>query len=46
MPPGRRRGAARETVKHWPTGGWHMTEIFEQYDLALTRGVTSGLFLR
>jgi asparagine synthase (glutamine-hydrolysing) len=32
-------------VKNWPTGGWHTTEIFEQYNLAVTRGVASGRFL-
>jgi asparagine synthase (glutamine-hydrolysing) len=33
-------------VENWPTGGWHTPEIFEEYNLALTRGVAGGQFLR
>ena len=33
-------------VENWPTGGWHTEEIFEEYNLALTRGVAGGRFLR
>ena len=32
-------------AKNWLTGGWHTTKIFEQYNLAVTRGVASGQFL-
>ena len=33
-------------LKNWPTGGWHTTEVFQEYNLALTRGIASGRFLR
>jgi asparagine synthase (glutamine-hydrolysing) len=33
-------------IKNWPTGGWHTTEVFAEYNLALTRGVAGGKFLR
>jgi len=33
-------------IKNWPTGGWHKPEIFQEYNLALTRGVAGGRFLR
>jgi asparagine synthase (glutamine-hydrolysing) len=33
-------------MKNWPTGGWHTPEIFTEYNLALTRGVAAGRFLR
>ncbi len=33
-------------IKNWPTGGWHTTEVFQEYNLALTRGVAGGRFLR
>jgi asparagine synthase (glutamine-hydrolysing) len=33
-------------IKNWPSGGWHKPEIFQEYNLALTRGVASGKFLR
>jgi asparagine synthase (glutamine-hydrolysing) len=33
-------------IKNWPTGGWHTTEAFNEYNLALTRGVAGGRFLR
>jgi asparagine synthase (glutamine-hydrolysing) len=33
-------------IKNWPTGGWHTTEVFQEYSLALTRGVAGGRFLR
>jgi hypothetical protein len=33
-------------IKNWPTGGWHTTEVFQEYNLALTRGVADGRFLR
>jgi asparagine synthase (glutamine-hydrolysing) len=33
-------------IKNWPTGGWHTATVFQEYNLALTRGVASGRFLR
>jgi asparagine synthase (glutamine-hydrolysing) len=33
-------------IKNWPTAGWHMPEVFQEYNLALTRGVASGRFLQ
>jgi len=33
-------------VTNWPTGGWHTPEIFREYNLALTRGIAGGRFLR
>jgi asparagine synthase (glutamine-hydrolysing) len=39
----RRLQAAIET---WPKGGWHTAEVFQEYNLALTRGVANGRFLR
>jgi asparagine synthase (glutamine-hydrolysing) len=33
-------------IKNWPTGGWHTAKIFQEYNLALTRGVAGGRFLR
>jgi asparagine synthase (glutamine-hydrolysing) len=33
-------------IKNWPTGGWHTTAVFQEYNLALTRGVAGGRFLR
>jgi asparagine synthase (glutamine-hydrolysing) len=33
-------------IKTWPTGGWHSAEVFQEYNLALTRGVAGGRFLR
>jgi asparagine synthase (glutamine-hydrolysing) len=33
-------------IKNWPTDGWHTPEVFREYNLALTRGVASGRFLR
>jgi asparagine synthase (glutamine-hydrolysing) len=35
-----------DAIKNWPTGGWHTTEVFQEYNLALTRGVAGGRFLR
>ncbi len=32
-------------IKNWPTGGWHTPEVFQEYNLALTRGVAGGRFL-
>ena len=33
-------------ITNWPAGGWHTTEVFQEYNLALTRGVAGGRFLR
>ena len=33
-------------IKNWPTGGWHTSEVFQEYNLALMRGVAGGRFLR
>ena len=33
-------------IENWPTGGWHTAKVFQEYDLALTRGVAGGRFLR
>ena len=39
-------GRLENAVKNWPTGGWHTAKIFREYNLALTRGVAGGRFLR
>jgi asparagine synthase (glutamine-hydrolysing) len=39
-------GRLENAVKNWPTGGWHTAKIFSEYNLALTRGVAGGRFLR
>jgi asparagine synthase (glutamine-hydrolysing) len=33
-------------MSNWPSGGWHTPEIFQEYNLALTRGLAAGRFLR
>ena len=33
-------------INHWPNGGWYRRDIFQEYCLALTRGLTAGKFLR
>jgi asparagine synthase (glutamine-hydrolysing) len=33
-------------IENWPEGGWHTAEVFREYNLALTRGITGGRFLR
>jgi asparagine synthase (glutamine-hydrolysing) len=33
-------------LDNWPAGGWHRPEVFQEYNLALTRGVAGGRFLR
>jgi asparagine synthase (glutamine-hydrolysing) len=30
----------------WPAGGWHTGDVFREYNLALTRGLAGGRFLR
>jgi asparagine synthase (glutamine-hydrolysing) len=34
------------SIQNWPTAGWHTAEVFKEYNLALTRGVAGGRFLR
>jgi asparagine synthase (glutamine-hydrolysing) len=36
----------RRLVEEWPTGGWHTSEVGDQYRLALLRGMVNGHFLR
>jgi len=33
-------------IRNWPSGGWHKAEVFREYNLALTRGIASGRFIR
>jgi hypothetical protein len=33
-------------IKTWPAGGWYTAEVFQEYNLALTRGVAGASFLR
>jgi asparagine synthase (glutamine-hydrolysing) len=35
-----------KAIKTWPAGGWHTKEVFQEYNLALTRGLAGGRFLR
>jgi len=35
-----------KAINNWPAGGWHADEVFLEYNLALTRGVAGGRFLR
>lgn len=35
-----------KAVLNWPAGGWHTKEVFLEYNLALTRGLAGGRFLR
>jgi asparagine synthase (glutamine-hydrolysing) len=35
-----------KALKNWPTDGWHTTEVFQEYNLALNRGLADGRFLR
>ncbi len=39
-------GRLERALKNWPTSGWHTTEVFQEYNLALTRGIAGGRFLR
>jgi len=36
----------QRAVDNWPAGGWHTPEVFREYNLALTRGLAAGRFLR
>ena len=33
-------------LNDWPEGGWQRNEIFQEYNLALTRGIAGARFLR
>ena len=33
-------------LKNWPKSGWHTSKVFREYNLALTRGLAGGRFLR
>jgi len=33
-------------INNWPAGDWHTPAVFQEYNLALTRGVAGGRFLR
>ena len=33
-------------IKNWPTNGLHTTEVFQEYNLALTRDLAGSRFLR
>jgi hypothetical protein len=39
-------GRLQAAIETWPKGGWHTAEVFQEYNLALTRGVAGGRFLR
>jgi asparagine synthase (glutamine-hydrolysing) len=36
----------RRALDNWPKGGWHTPQVFQEYNLALARGVAGGRFLR
>ncbi len=33
-------------LQNWPKSGWHTSKVFREYNLALTRGLAGGRFLR
>jgi len=33
-------------LRNWPSGGWHKTEVFQEYGLALPRAAAGARFLR
>ena len=33
-------------LQTWPKSGWHSRAVFTEYNLALTRGIANGRFLR
>jgi asparagine synthase (glutamine-hydrolysing) len=39
-------GRLERAIRNWPSGGWHRLEVFQEYNLALTRGLAGGRFLR
>jgi asparagine synthase (glutamine-hydrolysing) len=36
----------QNAIENWPKSGWHTAQVFQEYNLALTRGVAGGRFLR
>jgi asparagine synthase (glutamine-hydrolysing) len=39
-------GRIERALANWPSGGWHRPEVFREYNLALSRGLAGGRFLR
>jgi asparagine synthase (glutamine-hydrolysing) len=39
-------GRLENAISNWPSCGWHTAETFREYNLALTRGIAGGRFLR
>jgi asparagine synthase (glutamine-hydrolysing) len=39
-------GRLERAIENWPGGSWHTAEVFREYNLALTRGLAGGRFLR
>src|SRR6185369_5736010 len=39
-------GRLEKAINNWPRGDWHKAEIFCEYNLALTRGLAGGRFIR
>jgi asparagine synthase (glutamine-hydrolysing) len=39
-------GRLDDAVRNWPSGGWYKAEVFREYNLALTRGLAGGRFVR
>jgi asparagine synthase (glutamine-hydrolysing) len=39
-------GRLENAVRDWPRGGWHEAKVFREYNLALTRGLAGGRFIR
>jgi asparagine synthase (glutamine-hydrolysing) len=39
-------GRLENALEKWPPGGWHKAEVFQEHNLALTRGIAGGRFLR
>ena len=35
-----------DALKNWPIAGWQTAKVFQEYNLALTRGIAGGRFLR
>jgi asparagine synthase (glutamine-hydrolysing) len=36
----------QNAIKNWPISDWHTAKVFQEHNLALTRGVAGGCFLR
>jgi asparagine synthase (glutamine-hydrolysing) len=39
-------GRLERAIRDWPSGDWHRLEVFQEHNLALTRGLAGGRFLR